>query len=178
MWLIKWTNWLIGWLTNCIEQSPSEEANCFHLIKCLAMYRNHRAYKSQSLVPILNRINAVHCLLSWCFKVHSVFGNGTALFVAVYGMVCRRLLAGIAGSNPAGSMVVFFCVYCLCCRVKVSATGRSFFQRSPSGCAVSECDLETSTMRRQTRAVEPWRKYGALFCKWRCSITTCKPKSY
>ena len=46
----------------------------------------------------------------------------------------------------------------VCCQVKVSAMGRSFVQRSPTECVVSECDLETSEMRsRPTSAVEPYR---------------------
>ena len=47
-------------------------------------------------------------------------------------------------------------VSAMCCQVEVFAMGRSFVQRSPTECGVSECDLETSTMRRpgSTRAVE------------------------
>jgi hypothetical protein len=81
------------------------------------------------------------------------------LFVAARSTawVCGRLLAEIAGSNPAGGMDVFFCQYCLYCRVKVSAMDRSLFQRNPSEFVVSEYDFEISTMRspRPTRAVEP-----------------------
>jgi hypothetical protein len=51
--------------------------------------------------------------------------------------VCGRSLAGIAGSNPAGGMVV-------CCQVQISATGRSLFQRSPTDCCVSDYDRGTS----------------------------------
>jgi len=42
---------------------------------------------------------------------------------------------------------------------------RSLVQRSPIECGVSECDLETSTIRmlRPTRAVEPWKKL-CIFC--------------
>jgi hypothetical protein len=36
----------------------------------------------------------------------------------------------------------------VCCQVEVSAKGRSLVQRSFNDCGVSECDLETSTMRR------------------------------
>ena len=43
----------------------------------------------------------------------------------------------------------------VCCQVEVSATGRSLVQRSPNGYLVPECYLESSTMRRPTRAVEP-----------------------
>jgi hypothetical protein len=70
--------------------------------------------------------------------------------------VCGRSLAGIAGSNAAGDMDVCL-VIIVCFHVEVSATGRSLAQRSRTECVVSECDLETSTMRRPgtTRAVEP-----------------------
>ena len=35
----------------------------------------------------------------------------------------------------------------LCCHVEVSASGRSLVQRSPTEHGVSECDLETSTIK-------------------------------
>jgi hypothetical protein len=38
----------------------------------------------------------------------------------------------------------------VCCPVEVSATGRSFVQRSPTECSVSLFDVETSTVER------PW----------------------
>ena len=45
----------------------------------------------------------------------------------------------------------------VCCSVKVTATGPSLDRRSPTECGVSECDLETSTMRsyRPTSVVDP-----------------------
>ena len=48
----------------------------------------------------------------------------------------------------------------VCCQAEVSATGRSQVQRSRTECDVSECDLETSTMRmpRPTRAVDLLKK--------------------
>lgn len=49
-------------------------------------------------------------------------------------------------------------VIVVCCKVKVSATDR------PTGCVVcSECDLETSALRRSipTSTVDPWRGRGA-----------------
>jgi hypothetical protein len=36
----------------------------------------------------------------------------------------------------------------VCCQVEVCASGRSLVQRSPTGCGVSECDSEDSTVRR------------------------------
>ena len=52
----------------------------------------------------------------------------------------------------------------VCCQVGVSAKGRSLVQRSPTVYGVSECDLETSTVRRPrtTRAVEPWETSEVL----------------
>jgi len=35
-----------------------------------------------------------------------------------------------------------------CCQEEVSATGRSVMHRSATKCGVSECDRETSIMRR------------------------------
>ena len=49
--------------------------------------------------------------------------------------VCGRLLVGIAGSNPVGSMdICLFLVSVVCFQVEVSATGRCFFQRRPTDC--------------------------------------------
>jgi hypothetical protein len=44
----------------------------------------------------------------------------------------------------------------VCCQAEVSAMGRSFVQRSPTECGVSECDLEISTVwkRKTTGAVK------------------------
>ena len=58
--------------------------------------------------------------------------------------VCGRSLAGISGSNPTEDIGV------VCCQAFISATGRSLVQRSPFECTVSECNRETSIMRR------PW----------------------
>jgi hypothetical protein len=60
--------------------------------------------------------------------------------------VCCRLLAGVADSNPAGACIS---VSSDCCEVEVSETGRSLVLRCPT-----ECELETSTLRR------PWPTRG------------------
>jgi hypothetical protein len=39
--------------------------------------------------------------------------------------ICGRLLAGIAGPQPAGGMDVLSLVNVMCCQAEVSATGRS-----------------------------------------------------
>ena len=59
----------------------------------------------------------------------------------------------IAGSNPAGGKVVMSVV---CCQVEFSATNQSLVQRSSTKCGVSECDRESSIMRR------PWPTGGLL----------------
>jgi hypothetical protein len=42
------------------------------------------------------------------------------------------------------------------CQVKLSASGRSLILRGPADCCVSQCDRESSTMRR------PWPTGGLL----------------
>jgi hypothetical protein len=51
----------------------------------------------------------------------------------VYGLS----LAAVAGSNLAWGMDVCLLLSVGCCRVEVSATGRSLLQRSPTECGVS-----------------------------------------
>jgi hypothetical protein len=48
----------------------------------------------------------------------------------------------------------------MCCEIEVSAMGQSLVQRSPIKFGVSECDLETSTMRLPwpTGTVKPFKK--------------------
>jgi hypothetical protein len=71
--------------------------------------------------------------------------------------VCGRLLAGFAGLNPTRDMDICLVLSVVCCQGEVSATGRSLVHRGPIDRGVSECDRETSEMRRlcATRAFEP-----------------------
>ena len=73
--------------------------------------------------------------------------------------VCGLSLVGIVGSNPAGVMEICL-VSVVCCQVEVSEWGWSLFQRSSAECGLSECDPESSTMRKPspTRVVMPWWK--------------------
>jgi len=73
--------------------------------------------------------------------------------------ICSHSLAGIADSNPAGRTDVCL-LRVLCCQVEVSVMGRSLVQGSLTDCSASECDLETSIMRRSrpTRAFEQCTK--------------------
>ena len=72
-------------------------------------------------------------------------------------MVLRGMLAGIAGSNPAGGKEVCLFETVVCFQIEVSETARSLVRRSPTECGVSEYDHETSAMRRprRSRSVEP-----------------------
>jgi len=68
------------------------------------------------------------------------------------GYAAARLL-GLRVRIPPGAWMSL--VSAVRCQVDVSATGRSILQRSPIECGVSECHLETSTIRsRSTRDVE------------------------
>jgi hypothetical protein len=57
-------------------------------------------------------------------------------------VICGRLLAGTAGSNPAGGTDIS----CVCC--VLSDRGCSLFQRSPTECGASEFDREALIMWR------------------------------
>jgi len=68
------------------------------------------------------------------------------------------LIAGIAGSNPSWLWYLFL-VSVVNCQVKISATGRSPIERSPTECGVSEYHRGTSYRgRRPTMAVQPWQQ--------------------
>jgi len=54
-------------------------------------------------------------------------------------------LLGLRVRIPPGTWMSV--VSAVCCQFEVSAAGRSLVQRTPTECDVSECDLETSTMR-------------------------------
>ena len=59
--------------------------------------------------------------------------------------VCCCSPAEVAGSNPAGR---YGCLFLVCCKIEVSAMGRSSVQRLPTKCGVSECDREAWIMTR------------------------------
>ena len=61
---------------------------------------------------------------------------------------------------PPVAWMSFSCVECCELSRRYLCGGRSLVQRSPSECGGSECDLETSTMRRPwpPRDVQPWKK--------------------
>ena len=59
--------------------------------------------------------------------------------------VRSRGLLGLRVRIPPGTWMSVVSV--VCCQFEVSAAGRSLVQRTPTEYGVSECDLETSTMR-------------------------------
>jgi hypothetical protein len=74
--------------------------------------------------------------------------------------VCACSLAETTISNTAGGISVMV----VCCKVQVSAKGRSFARRSPAKRGVSHCNRGTSTIRRSwlTRVAEPWEKSNLI----------------
>jgi len=62
--------------------------------------------------------------------------------------VCSRSLAGIVGLNLSGGLDVLSFLGVVSCQVEVSATARSFVQRSLTELGVSGCDHETSKIKR------------------------------
>jgi hypothetical protein len=67
--------------------------------------------------------------------------------------VCGRSLAEIVGSNTVGGVdVVLMSV--VCCQVEVSATGRSFVQRSAIECGVSKAGITRGYCTRYSPASE------------------------
>ena len=68
--------------------------------------------------------------------------------------VCGRSLAGTGGFESCQGYGCLSLVSVVCCQVEVSATGWSLVQRSSTDNGVSECDRETSIMRR------PWPSTG------------------
>ena len=62
--------------------------------------------------------------------------------------VCRRSLAGIVGSNPAGGINVYILLSVVRCQVEVSSSGLSPLQRRPVWCCESESNRETSDIFR------------------------------
>jgi hypothetical protein len=70
--------------------------------------------------------------------------------------VCGLSFAEIVGSNPAGAWKFVSFEFC----VLSGRSGWSLVQRSPTECGVSECDRESSIMRRPwpTGTVASWLK--------------------
>ena len=78
------------------------------------------------------------------------------------GPTAARLL-GLRVRTPRGAGMSASCVcvcVCMCCQIEVSAIGQSLIHRSTILWGVSQCDLETSTMKRPrpNMAAEPWKK--------------------
>jgi hypothetical protein len=59
------------------------------------------------------------CLLGATLNINTSYNYDLPIPVAARSKawVCGRLVAGIAGSNPARGMDVCLCVYMLCCPV-------------------------------------------------------------
>ena len=107
----------------------------------------------------------------------------TIFRVGTYSYYCSYRAATALSQLTAYTLLKYiFCwsqwpvaLSAVCCQVEVSATGWSFVQRSPTDCGVSECDTETSRMRRPTFTGGCWTmvKWKETFwCPYICSIMT------
>jgi hypothetical protein len=116
-------------------------------LSCYCLYYPHL------LVPINNRV------LPTSYTYLSI------PLAAVYGVGLRRLASWDYGFESRRGHGCFSLVIVMCFRLEISATGWSLVQRSPTGCGVSVCDFDTSTVRRPraSRAVEPWKNIYLCF---------------
>jgi hypothetical protein len=99
------------------------------------------------------------------------------------GLRRRSMAARLLGLRiripPGAGCLSVVCV--VCCQVEISATRWSLVQRSPTDCGVcvTECNLQTSTMRTRPTGVVELRKINRLFIPaffiimWFVSLFTC-----
>ena len=123
------------------------------------------AAESRDVIYIINAPRASLCVSSFTITDEPVTVIIRILF-SCKNCVGRSLrLRGLRRGSAAARLVgfrvrippeVWMCVSCVVCR-QVSATGRSFINRSPTECGVSECNHKAPIMRRlwPTRAVKP-----------------------
>jgi hypothetical protein len=116
--------------------------------------RTHQQFYIQRLDPKLFLIRSI--LSFWIILPPNILFRPISVAPQSKAWVYGRSLAGIAGLNPAGCMDV--CL--LWVLYVVGLCDRSITRPEESECGVSECDLETSTMkrRRPNSAVEAWKK--------------------
>jgi len=108
---------------------------------------NSKIYKLRLVTRLPS--NLVLNIWHWvfiCVKLYKVYAITlaacwpTPVAARSNAWVCGSPLAGMAGSNSAGAWVFVSCE----CRLLPGWADHSI---SPTGCGVSECDLETSIMR-------------------------------
>ena len=111
---------------------PQSESNIFY--SCL--------HVNVKRIKLITQYHIIHCFICPCVYWRM------PMPVAARSMewVCGPLPAGIAGSNRVG-----FWMSVSLCHVLSGLSDWSLVQRSPTECSVSECDRETSTMRRPGR---------------------------
>jgi len=101
------------------------------------------------------------CCMLFCV-ILLIEGKGRPITCRNQSRWLRCLTRGSAAARLLGLWVRILPGACLslsceCCVLsKVTSTGQSLVQRIPTEYSVSECDLETSTMRKRgpTRAIE------------------------
>ena len=132
----------------------------------------NRIIAIRSGVKLVRPIPKPLWLLRHIIRCYRLVGRSQSPHGLRRGSPAARLL-GFRFRIPPGSWMYASCKCCV-----LSATGRSHAQRIPNECGVSECDLETSTMRRtrSTRAVKPRRTgfYPVMGTKPRKGRTLCR----
>jgi hypothetical protein len=96
---------------------------------------------------VRNNFHIIRFLIKFLFLISCSLRRASA---------AARLL-GLSVLIPPGHGCLFL-VIVMCCKVAVSASGWPLVQRSPTECGGSECDHESSTMRRPWPIgdVAPW----------------------
>jgi len=108
-----------------------------------------RVLKNRSLFIIFSCI--VHFKYDTLWYFNYLFKLSYKLFVPIpvaarsKAWVRSRGLLGLRDRILPGTWMSV--VSAVCCHFEVCAAGRPLVQRTPTDCGVSECDLETSTMR-------------------------------
>ena len=100
------------------------------------------------LMRLIN--NETHCKLNYRW-----FNYNIHIYIYMLILATAQYKSRICGCSRLGLRVrILLWHECLSlvslvgCRVEASATGRSLDQRGSTQCRISECHLETSTMRR------------------------------
>ena len=138
----------------------------------------HTCLWSQTMIKLQRRASTLRLASGGIYQAlrHLAGPSGRA----VSGVGLRSFARWDCGFESHRAHGCLSIVSVMCCKVEVSATGWSLVQRSPTDCAASLCDLETSWMRRpwSTGAVAPKKKIiiirqqSALSLPWTINFNT------
>jgi len=108
----------------------------------LRLLKEHVLHLASRSSPFISVGKQLHCLSQWPPSLRR--GLAAARFPWLRAWI--KVVAWISAS----------CECCVCCQFGVAMTGWSLFQRSPNERGVSECDGETSIMRRSCPTRGRW----------------------